>query len=430
MKAASRVPLLPILSILILGTTTLNFNRSFRHDLQLRQSTSARYDALQPVDDREAAPPMQQALQPKPRHPITDDVEAEYNTALAEKAIRPTPWICGDKEPLAKDGQRPFFAFVHIYKTAGSTLRDFFSLYASLCRKSMMTVISCTGVKAAASESRSSDWNDCRVKNVVDGRRGVLEYDGMGGRTYLSVNNTALDGDFDFLAGHYRMGSTDGMSAPARHITFLRQPKERYVSGVLYRAKLHLKNKRDTVEDTAKYIKKLVREGRSDNRYSDGIYKYLLTPEQSQNRRKFADSARQMEHDTRLVIENLVKYNTIVGMTERMQQSMQILRHVLLPSEFSSDEREERVHKMFEKYTAESKPSEKTEEDHTWQNRSSMGDISTSSVMAELRKDDAFMQIFEEYVKYEQRVVDYALRMHIMQYDLVSEGKDNVEHER
>ena len=52
-------------------------------------------------------------------------------------------------------------------------------------------------------------------------------------------------------------------------------------------------------------------------------------------------------------------------------------------------------------------------------NISQMGEISTSSVMAELRKDEAFLADFREYVKYEQRIVDFAWTMHNAQYDLV-----------
>lgn len=125
-----------------------------------------------------------------------------------------------------------------------------------------------------------------------------------------------------------------------------------------------------------------------------------------------------MEHKTQLAIKNLVHYNAIVGMTERFSESMAILQHALLPSQFSSDERKDSVGEMFENYSADGDSSQSSR-----QNPSQMGTISTSSVTAELKKDDAFIQEFQEYLKYEQIIVDFALKMHNMQYDLVINAK-------
>ena len=39
--------------------------------------------------------------------------------------------------------------------------------------------------------------------------------------------------------------------------------------------------------------------------------------------------------------------------------------------------------------------------------------------MAELKRDKAFMEQFVEFLKYEQIIVDFALKMHHIQFDLV-----------
>ena len=39
--------------------------------------------------------------------------------------------------------------------------------------------------------------------------------------------------------------------------------------------------------------------------------------------------------------------------------------------------------------------------------------------MNELMKDDDFMTIFREFVKYEQLIVDFAMDMHLKQYEAV-----------
>lgn len=358
-----------------------------------------------------------------------------YNKELASHAIRTTTWMCGDKNPPADQNQRPFFAFVHVYKTAGTSLRHFFADYADLCRKSMMLIVNCSGIKASILKSKASEnWNSCRLKYVID-RHGNQEgeHDGVEDRVYPTINNTVLQEHFDILAGHYRFGLSDNVfphhqppssnpldTTPVRHIVFLRQPMERYVSSKLYRAKQFGTNKKEmsTVEDTVDYIKKRVRERRKKNEYLDSIFNYLLTPEQAQTTMRKLSTEQLMEHKTQLAIKNLVHYNAIVGMTERFSESMAILQHALLPSQFSSDERKDSVGEMFENYSADGDSSQSSR-----QNPSQMGTISTSSVTAELKKDDAFIQEFQEYLKYEQIIVDFALKMHNMQYDLVINAK-------
>ena len=357
-----------------------------------------------------------------PAVPIPSQSLPIYSKELASHAIRTTTWMCGDKNPPTDQSHRPFFAFVHVYKTAGTSLRHFFADYAYLCRKSMMLIVNCSGIKASTLKSKGSEnWNSCRLKYVID-RHGNQEdeHDGTEDRIYPTINNTVLQEHFDVLAGHYRFGLTDNVfplgTTPVRHIVFLRQPMERYISSILYRAKQFAMNKKDmsTVEDTADYIKKRVRERRKNNEYLGSIFNYLLTPEQAQSKLRKLSTEQLMEHKTQLAIKNLVHYNAIVGMTERFSESMAILQHALLPSRFSSDERKDSVGEMFMNYSADGDSSQSSRH-----NPSQMGTISTSSVTAELKKDDVFIQEFQEYLKYEQIIVDFALKMHHMQYDLV-----------
>ena len=388
-----------------------------------------------------------------------------YNKDLASQAIKPATWMCGDRgNPPAKN--RPFISFVHVYKTAGSTLRTFFIDYAKLCKKSVMIIVNCSGVKHSIlaskknlGENNSHNWNSCRLKATVDARNHIAEQEGMKNRVYPTVNNTILQSNFDILAGHYRMGVTDyvfqegnnpsvnnhvaseaspplmaSITTPVRHIIFLRQPMERYVSSILYRAKQFAMNQKETVEDTANYIKKRIRTARKKQEYLDSIFKYLLSPEQAQTmgKQNIEGIENLIEYKTQLAIQNLVRYNVIMGMTERFSESMTILQHVLLPGNYSSTEREEWVHEMMDGYTAspsakDGKINQRSEKggkvtEAKQENTSQMGSISTSSVMAALKKDDDFMEEFREYLKYEQRIVDFALEMHHLQYDLVIES--------
>ena len=337
-----------------------------------------------------------------------------YTKEMAAQAIHPAPWSCyasDDPTIVPFTEQRQLFAFVHIYKTAGSTLRNFFKYYSLICRKGWMLLISCTKAKPSSIKSVGDEvknWEPCKVKNVVDRNR-FTEWDGMDERVYKSVNNTVLRENIDIVGGHFRMGTgdfifesnTSNKIHPIRHIIFLRDPMERFVSGILYERK---GDEQDTLQSVVKLIKKRVTGSRAANDYWDRSLNYLLTPTQAE---EFESKTVTQSHNDKLAqaramlaINNLVKYNVIVGMTERMYESMQILKHILLANA-SEKKRSRLAH-----YT----------EDAT-HNESKKGEVSTLSVLNELKQDTEFMPVFEEYVKYEKIINEYAMKMHLMQHE-------------
>ncbi|KAL7528120.1 hypothetical protein ACHAWF_002444 [Thalassiosira exigua] len=334
---------------------------------------------------------------------------------MALQAIRTAPWTCGDQDDEAKDvssGVKPMFAFVHVYKTAGSSLRDFFKSYSALCRKSWMTLISCTKVKASSLRS-DANWKNCKAKEVVDGRRGRDEQ-----LHYPTVNNTVLKESFDLYGGHFRIGTGDYIfgtgeqksisSPPARHIVFLRDPSARYVSGVLYKQKE--KETDVTMEGAVKLIKKRVLGDRKKNNYWVSSLSYLLTPDQAEV--SSPSNATTHQKEVGMAIHNLLRYNAIVGMSERMPESIDILQHALLSDKFTSEGREEKVKEMFQTFARSDVRS----------NVSKRRGVSTEAVLDELKKDPEFVKAFEEYLKYEQMITDFAWKMHLMQHKVVKEG--------
>eukprot|EP00985_Skeletonema_marinoi_P015494 scaffold8021_cov79-Skeletonema_marinoi.AAC.8 len=327
----------------------------------------------------------------------------EYTAELADRAVEPTVWTCGEKDRQKQTAldpitnQRPFFAFVHVYKTAGSTVRDFFQNYATVCKKSLALVVSCHG----------SGIEECRLKRSVNAPQSIER-----------VNSTILHDHYDMLGGHYSFGMADdifsnatatpnyGNGAPlVRHMVFLRQPMTRYVSHKLYQ-----KKQKDTVEDTAEDIKEMIRTSRGKGQYMSSIYKYLLTPQQ--RAMKYNQTQTQEDvvaHKAQLSIGNLLRYNAIVGMTETFSQSMKIFEHAL-GHIVTSTRKEEEVRAMFSRYIDE----------EVSRNVSKRKGISTGSVLKELNKDEEFMAIFREFVKYEQMIVDFAMAMHQKQYEAVN----------
>eukprot|EP00984_Skeletonema_dohrnii_P004126 scaffold1433_cov128-Skeletonema_dohrnii-CCMP3373.AAC.10 len=333
----------------------------------------------------------------------------EYTAELAARAVEPTVWTCGEKDRQKQTAldpitnQRPFFTFVHVYKTAGSTVRDFFREYATVCKKSLAIVQNC---------------------HLGDGGRGIEKC-----RTLKSVNapqsikkvdRTILHDHYDILGGHYSFGMADdifsnatatpdyGNGAPqplVRHMVFLRQPMTRFVSHKLYQ-----KKQKDTVQETAEDIKERIRTSRRKGQYMSSIYKYLLTPQQ--RAMKYDRTQTQEDvvaHKAQLSIDNLLRYNAIVGMTESFSQSMKIFEHAM-GHIVTSTRKEEEAQAMFSRYIGE----------EVSRNVSKRKGISTGSVLKELNKDEEFMAIFREFVKYEQMIVDFAMDMHQKQYEAVN----------
>ena len=364
-------------------------------------------------------------------HPPTIDLPnqaqhqtPQYTAELAAKAVEPTVWTCGEGDRQKRDvidpvtNQRPFFAFVHVYKTGGTTVREFFKQYATICNKSLALVEQCF-------REERVDIEKCKFLDSVsvNAPQGIEH-----------VNSTILHDHYDILGGHFTFGMADDIFSNAaatasgdatsqvRHMVFLRQPMTKVVSHNLYQQSQGKRDKLDTLEEAVKDIKERVRSFRENGEYvgslqwpqAPGVHKYLLTPEQ----RKMTDNRQEqtveemMALKTQLAIDNLMQYNAIVGITELVPQSIKIFEHAL-GQIVSSARKKQEVQDFFSKYTSEHEPKA---------NGSNRGDISTGSVLKELEKDEDFMTIFREFVKYEELIYKTALDMHEKQYEAVKKG--------
>ena len=351
----------------------------------------------------------------RPQHPQF------YTAELAAKAVEPTVWTCG-KADRQKGGvvdpitnQRPFFAFIHVYKTGGSSVRKFLKEYATTCEKSLALVGKCKYYEARV------DIGRCKLSKSTNAPQSIE-----------SVNSTILHDHYDILDGHFSFGMADDVfpnatatpdntASQVRHMVFLRQPMTKFVSHVLYQQKQWKQNKMDTLEETVKDIKKRVWNFRNNGEYmgslkfpqSPYIFAQLLTPEQVKMTDNLEETVEEvMGLKTQLAIDNLMQYNAIVGMTETLPQSIKMLEHALGQIVDSASKKEE-VQDFFSRHTGEDAPKE---------NRSNRGSISTDSVLKELNKDNKFMTIFREFVKYEQMIVDFAMDMHQKQYEAAKKG--------
>lgn len=95
----------------------------------------------------------------------------KYTAHLAKEAIRPSSsWKCSAKidDDLSPNYNHTIFAFVHIYKAGGTTIRQFFHEFAYACHKNWISLARCTGILPSSIKSRGT-WNPCRIEEAVDG---------------------------------------------------------------------------------------------------------------------------------------------------------------------------------------------------------------------------------------------------------------------
>ena len=354
------------------------------------------------------------------------ELSTTYTTSLAKLAVTPI-WNCRTKKKKEQQQQEKLI-FIHIFKTAGSTLRHFFATYASKCKGAgWACIIGCSNAKVETimnsnRQSKNPNWDPCFLKNTVT-RNGKHVLIGRG-----KVNSTFLEKETDIYGGHMRLGSGDWLQTRGdgsselvknRYVTFFRDATTKYISARIYSARTKITTKKEII----KHIKLVVTTARSNGEYSDGYFKYLITPTQQKENSKMST-----ETMMQFVQQNLVKYNVVAGMLERMPESMQILQHILdhekimtpVFNYFGMDEtpkkkkkrRERRQQRRLQKQHGSSSSSSSSRKLVAW----NQGKISTTEVLAELKEDTDFFKIFVEYIKYEQMVYEFALDIHKLQY--------------
>jgi len=311
------------------------------------------------------------------------------------REIKPA-YQCGTAFP-----NRGKLVFVHVFKTAGSTMRQLFIDYAKKCSRSVIIVQGCS--HASAESIRKGKWKPCNL-NYERSRSGKT----FGRKNHVTAGSY-MERNIDILAGHLRLGSTFALSNSSNNhakleqsqdiqfVAFVRNPIDKVVSAMLY---LH---KGNSMSWYIKYLKKKVAKIHKGG-YSDGYSKYLLTPLQMEQFSTEGGTKPNIETRTELILKNIVFYNVTIGVVERMSESLEIL-HYLMDSQHS------RATRSIFKNPAHDNESKK---------------ITTSMVMKELEKDTNLYKKMIEYVKYDTKIVTFARQIHEKQFNFVKRMQKNV----
>jgi len=337
--------------------------------------------------------------------------------------------------------------FVHVFKTAGSTIRSFFRAYAERCRRGWTCAIGCSLVDpmTLGPTSGKQTWallrhtisgidtnhkkpeGYCRMKDYIT--RAGLKREFLGPfESRSEVANEHIYHDTDILGGHMPLGigekSWPGVQE-VRYLTFVRSAVSKYVSARIYSA---------PDLSTKKYVR-LIRktlnkeqEVQGEKRYHQGYSKYLITPEQhkrgidvSKNSLNAVESARMRS----IICDNLYRMNVTVGVVERWSESMELLQDLIDPTRQATDlfieygmTQEARLTNFSNRGASGHGAASKRPQTTVRKNVSGSGKTSTPSVVEVLKKDAKVWSMLQEYLKFDQEIYECGLKIHKSQYKI------------
>lgn len=314
-------------------------------------------------------------------------------------------WSCGDTNRKKK------LSFVHVFKTAGSSMRTLLSRYAEKCHAGNAVVVNCAPVDPASIESKNwvkkENWqrrSPCLLKKTVFRNSTVVSH------TPSPINTTYLEeANIDILGGHITMGTDqywkgdDGHYVDVQYLTFFRESTRKVVSAVLYI------NPKLTFDEAVEKTKAKVRKALANSEYLD-TSRYIITPAHTA---KLTNATLNPYATARLTMETLKENKVLFGIVERMSESLEMLQHVI--------DKDRELDDLFESFGMVPAGANKTEE--VIKNQSK---LSSSEVLAEVEKDEEFMKLMREYVKYDTMVYEFALDMHMRQYESFQEQRRSV----
>jgi len=227
-----------------------------------------------------------------------------------------------------------------------------------------------------------------------------------------------IEQSVDIVGGHFRLGtldylrSKDGSKTKVRYLSYFRDAVAKYVSSVVYVKK----PKNWSREQLVAFIKKEAKANAKAGKYHVKYAEYLKTPWQFEGKLlkskdiKWVNMGKEAKELASLIIKNLIAYNVIIGITERMPDTLEVLQHVMDPAGEATE--------VFTKngmVDAKGKAQIK---------KSNVSPFSSSSIVEEVKKDAEAYAALVEYVKYEQMIYDFALEMHIKQHKAVMSLKN------
>ena len=340
--------------------------------------------------------------------------------------------------------RRNKLVFTHVFKTAGSTIRNFFDAYSDWCFAGWAIVVGCAtvDVDTIGSAGNAGDiWNatnpipgepPCCIKRTWN-RTGTK-------RWKMNMENRYVARELDIIGGHLPLGVEDVWKNTAHlpaeiqddidvtYLTFIRNAVDKLVSGTSY--KTENPSTTGVVDKIRTDVEQYLARGEYQAKYGE----YFITPQQ---KKEYAQRGVTLTAEESAVeqMANLLEYNVVVGATERMSDSLHLLQSLIdqdgdatelfeefgmvpVASNGASNDTNGDKPKLMEgmKKRAEYLDTGAKKDDGEVPLVINPSKLSTRSIVRKLKGDNNLFLDVLEFVRYEQQITDFALALHLRQF--------------
>ena len=357
-------------------------------------------------------------------------------------------------DPIFRCTTKPTFrrnklVFTHVFKTAGSTTRNFFDAYSDWCFAGWAIIVGCATVdldtigsnrrKGLSLHDEDDIWN---ATNPIPGEPPCClkrTWNRTGAKRWkMDVENRYVAQELDIIGGHFPLGVEDVWTNTAHlssevqnsigvtYLTFIRNAVDKLVSGTSY------KTKDPTINGVVDKIRTDVEQYLARGEYQAKYGEYFITPWQ---KKEYAQQGVTLTAEESAVeqMANLLEYNVIVGATERMSDSLHLLQSLIdedgeatelfeefgmVSSNGASNETNNEKPKLTEGIMkhANNFDTGRDKDDGEVPLVINPSKLSTRSIVRKLKEDDRLFLDVLEFVRYEQQITDFALALHLRQF--------------
>ena len=313
-------------------------------------------------------------------------------------------WTCEEKNRRGK------LVYLHMYRSAGFTVRALLRGYARFCDAGIAFVSHCVDVSHASMEgnefwmneglSSPRQGNECWL-SLLENRTGE-EYSVE--ETNSVTTNLLKDNQVDILGDHLPIGALqnwkdqDDDAVDVRYITWFRAPIQKFVSNHIF-ANRGLNS--SSIKEIAHDVYVLAERKRKEGKYLDRTSNHFMTPDQ----KWWVDDERiEWTHERRanLTMKNLVDFGVMVGLVERFPESLELLQYLI--------DRNGTLTEMFEFFSSPEKV------DKVNEGKISTSRQTTESVVSAIQSNVTQRAAIDEYLKYEQQIYNFAVKLHHVQW--------------
>jgi Sulfotransferase family len=313
-------------------------------------------------------------------------------------------WSCLDYAKRPRERQRKL-VFLHVPSAGGASFRALFRGYAYLCHAALASVGRCVDLGREYLEGEENWMNALGSRRSGQGCTLSWAENRTGHsltESFARISTAFLEqNEIDILSGELPLGCDEswmnktGHKVDVQNVVLLRDPVTRYISEFMFEHRYA----NLTVLDAVQLIRQRIQNETMMRKYHSVYSNHLISPEQK-SWMAFEHIPWSPERKVNLSLSNLVEKQIVVGIMERMSQSLVLLQYLI--------DNERQVSYLFRYFTKPDKMADVLRD----QNQ-------VKAILRNLERDPLLMTQMKEILKYEQQIYDWGIKIHEAQLSRV-----------